>query len=286
MKQQYSSKVLRDIVKSLHTSFKNPEVQKAVRKRLIQGSIAIGGVSAAGLAGGALHKNRRQLKEFTRGWQMGIRDGQLEVQGTKGSPGALQIAAKTKIHGKGYVAGRQHVLSRAGLHGGTASKIGPFETIVKVLKAPTRRSTFPILNQPGRVSAVANYSKSTKSTKAIVKETVAELRPSTSGCPIPSIDQKRPAGTYICPEGCTIEITWRTPQDKYKMRCPKCNTDLILKEKKKNLPAVKTKVKTMHLESNVGNRSLQYMQPKLTRITCQLQNKRSRPKHSFPRRKV
>ena len=103
---------------------------------------------------------------------MGIRDGQLEVSGKKSPPGALKMAAMVRLHGKGYAAGRQHALSRAGLHGGTASKMGPLESIVKAVKKPAK-----------------DYSMD--------NETV----PSNSV----NDPNLRPPGKYTCPEGCAVE---------------------------------------------------------------------------------
>lgn len=44
--------------------------------------------------------------------------------------------------------------------------------------------------------------------------------------PQPMEPEKRPPGVYFCPECRGAIIVWRTWVDKYKVRCPKCNTDL------------------------------------------------------------
>ncbi len=41
------------------------------------------------------------------------------------------------------------------------------------------------------------------------------------------VDTRRPAGVYNCPECRDASITWRHPVDKYKVRCPKCNSDMV-----------------------------------------------------------
>lgn len=38
---------------------------------------------------------------------------------------------------------------------------------------------------------------------------------------------KRPAGVYDCPECGDAQITFRTPVDKFKTKCPKCNTEMV-----------------------------------------------------------
>jgi len=38
---------------------------------------------------------------------------------------------------------------------------------------------------------------------------------------------KKPAGTYRCPECGDATITFHTPQDEYKVKCPKCNTMMV-----------------------------------------------------------
>ena len=43
-------------------------------------------------------------------------------------------------------------------------------------------------------------------------------------CPKPP--PKKPAGTYVCPECTSTMIIWRTPIDKYKIRCPKCSVEM------------------------------------------------------------
>jgi len=43
----------------------------------------------------------------------------------------------------------------------------------------------------------------------------------------PSAPPKKPAGTYICPECGDAQITFHTPQDEYKVKCPKCNTMMV-----------------------------------------------------------
>lgn len=35
---------------------------------------------------------------------------------------------------------------------------------------------------------------------------------------------KKPAGTYICMECGDAQITFHTPQDEFKTKCPKCNS--------------------------------------------------------------
>lgn len=40
-------------------------------------------------------------------------------------------------------------------------------------------------------------------------------------------ETKRPAGTYVCPECGGATITYHTPVDKFKLRCPKCSTDMV-----------------------------------------------------------
>lgn len=43
----------------------------------------------------------------------------------------------------------------------------------------------------------------------------------------PSEPAKKPAGTYVCPECGDAQITFHTPQDEYKVKCPKCGTVMI-----------------------------------------------------------
>lgn len=42
-------------------------------------------------------------------------------------------------------------------------------------------------------------------------------------------ENMKPGGVYICPECKDATITWHSPVDKYKVRCPKCSTDLVRK---------------------------------------------------------
>jgi len=42
------------------------------------------------------------------------------------------------------------------------------------------------------------------------------------GCP--HEPPKKPAGTYICMECGDVHITFHTPQDEFKTKCPKCNS--------------------------------------------------------------
>ena len=37
----------------------------------------------------------------------------------------------------------------------------------------------------------------------------------------------RPPGVYKCPECRDATIVWRTTVDKYKVKCPKCSTDMV-----------------------------------------------------------
>lgn len=43
----------------------------------------------------------------------------------------------------------------------------------------------------------------------------------------PQEPPKKPAGTYHCPECGDATITFHTPQDEYKVKCPKCNTMMV-----------------------------------------------------------
>lgn len=38
---------------------------------------------------------------------------------------------------------------------------------------------------------------------------------------------KKPAGTYICIECGDARITFHTPQDEYKTKCPKCGAQMV-----------------------------------------------------------
>lgn len=42
----------------------------------------------------------------------------------------------------------------------------------------------------------------------------------------PSEPPKKPPGTYICTECGDTQITWRTPVDEFKTRCPKCGVQM------------------------------------------------------------
>lgn len=45
---------------------------------------------------------------------------------------------------------------------------------------------------------------------------------------VSSIEQKRPAGRYVCTECGDAQITFHNPVDKYKTNCPKCGTQMQL----------------------------------------------------------
>jgi hypothetical protein len=348
------------------------------------------------------------VREYIAGWRTGIQDGRLEVAGKKAPPGTLRLSALQFVHGPGYVTGRQHALSRAGLHGGTASKIGPIESIVAALRTPIReleiqqpeldtnmkgynmklrklsqsqyalapgaiaanvakkvaarhaqrsffrpikaatkriirQSTgmrgpltskkwmdtsgaigkagaqlaagvvgagiktikrFPTISTIGAAGLLGSHLQKQKQERAagyalepkllrrprptagglIAAGTLAALPiahqvaswkigrrrgekgkgpgvpgylfggpayvagnvkglakhqnpkaynlegPTDAPMPVDPMKDKKPGGTYICPEGCAVEITWKTPQDKYKLKCPKCSSDMQLKE--------------------------------------------------------
>ena len=45
------------------------------------------------------------------------------------------------------------------------------------------------------------------------------------GCPQEPL--KKPAGTYICIECGDVRMVFRTPQDEFKTKCPKCNAQMV-----------------------------------------------------------
>ncbi len=56
----------------------------------------------------------------------------------------------------------------------------------------------------------------------LIAENVSIYQPTVS-----EIDQKKPPGVYRCPECKDAVIAWRTPVDKFKVKCPKCNADMV-----------------------------------------------------------
>jgi len=134
-----------------------------------------------------------KMRDALTGWKLGVKDGKEEAAGKKSPPGALKLAFLKMLHGSSYVMGRQKALSAAGLSGGTT--------------APT-------------------------TVRDVISKTKKEVPlPFDAGvcCDKPKEEPKLAAGTYMCPECKCAEITYHTPQDKYKLRCPKCNADMVLK---------------------------------------------------------
>ena len=70
------------------------------------------------------------------GVQLGVKHGQEEAAGTRGAPGALKLWLLQKLHGGGYVLGRQKGLG--GKHGGTRSNVSIVDAIPALLKGITR----------------------------------------------------------------------------------------------------------------------------------------------------
>ncbi len=71
-------------------------------------------------------------KTGVTGLQLGMKHGQEESAGTRGSPGALKLWLLQKMHGGSYVIGRQKGLS--GKHGGTRSGASILEDLPALLK--------------------------------------------------------------------------------------------------------------------------------------------------------
>lgn len=46
------------------------------------------------------------------------------------------------------------------------------------------------------------------------------------GIDVPHTPPKKPPGVYLCAECGDAQITWRTPVDEYKTRCPKCGVQM------------------------------------------------------------
>ena len=42
----------------------------------------------------------------------------------------------------------------------------------------------------------------------------------------PCTPPKKPPGVYVCAECGDAQITWRSPVDEFKTRCPKCNVQM------------------------------------------------------------
>ncbi len=68
-------------------------------------------------------------------WQLGSQHGKEEASGKKSPPGALKLAALTKLHGNAYVMGRQHALTSQGLSGGTRAETSFTERLVDIIKS-------------------------------------------------------------------------------------------------------------------------------------------------------
>lgn len=65
----------------------------------------------------------------------------------------------------------------------------------------------------------------------LVKDNVVNLRATLTqhgevyqGPGEPFTPEKKPAGRYVCMECGDAQITFHTPQDEYKTKCPKCNS--------------------------------------------------------------
>lgn len=65
----------------------------------------------------------------------------------------------------------------------------------------------------------------------------------------PAEDLKRPPGLYKCPECRDTTIIWRTAVDKYKVKCTKCNADMV---RIKLIPKPAPLVPTSGIQSDYG----------------------------------
>lgn len=73
------------------------------------------------------------------GLQLGLKHGQEESTGARGAPGALKLWLLQKLHGSGYVLGRQQGLG--GKHGGTRSGASIIDALPALLKGISRGQT-------------------------------------------------------------------------------------------------------------------------------------------------
>ena len=77
---------------------------------------------------------RYGIRQAITGWMLGKKYGEEEASGLRSPPGAAKLALLEKMHGGGFIYGRQKALTGAGMSGGTKSKLNLFEDVMGALK--------------------------------------------------------------------------------------------------------------------------------------------------------
>ena len=108
-----------------------------LRSKRVKLALAAAGLTAAGVGVGTgitttVLKQQRGRGSALTGLQLGAAHGKEESAGTRGAPGALKLWLLQKLHGSGYVIGRQKGLG--GKHGGTKSSASILDEMPELLE--------------------------------------------------------------------------------------------------------------------------------------------------------